>query len=418
MKAKLCLMGLVFAVGASAADYDLDKVFYDRDAAAAKTVLAEAAKSPDDAKLQFAAGLVFVLQGLEKLTQDVYANAAIVNDFDAANPLLRGLGLNPPEGKPLSYEASRKILSQFVMSLESANSRFMTAAKGSPEVMIDFGRVQVDVDADSTYETSFLKVMENLGGLPPGVKPDLSVVFDKADAFWFQGYVNLLAGFFNTVLAYDWKDLHYRAFFHIVNTRTQDNPYPYLEEAYEKRTDIIEGAQSFGVGPISDLLAALHSLHFPLRNDGKAQLLKAHGQWSQVPGLSRETFKSVAEETDNNREWIPSPDQDSVTGMSVTQEQVDSWLEFTKKVDQILAGDVLLPFWRKTKTAYGVNLKKFFTDPEKELVPAYLIQGSINSAFLEKVEDGKEVADTGFFRQQLQSFGGAGNFFLFSVWFN
>jgi hypothetical protein len=77
--------------------------------------------------------------------------------------------------------------------------------------------------------------------------------------------------------------------------------------------------------------------------------------------LSRETWGAVLAETDDDREWLPSPRQSSrFPGLDVTDEHVRAWLALLDAGEALLEGRVLAPHWRFAK---GIDVRRVFTEP-------------------------------------------------------
>ena len=65
--------------------------------------------------------------------------------------------------------------------------------------------------------------------------------------------------------------------------------------------------------------------------------------------LSRENWKAILAETDNDREWLPGPQQPGInplTGLAVTEEGGAAWHEALQMAEDLLEGRVLLPHFR------------------------------------------------------------------------
>ena len=76
----------------------------------------------------------------------------------------------------------------------------------------------------------------------------------------------------------------------------------------------------------------------------------AHQHLEQVIALSRESWKAIAAETDDDREWIPGSKQTGVIpNVRVSAEMITGWHDFLNEAEQILAGKKLVPHWRFTK---------------------------------------------------------------------
>jgi len=126
--------------------------------------------------------------------------------------------------------------------------------------------------------------------------------------------------------------------------------------------------------------------------------------------LSRESWKFILAETDDDHEWIPNPRQTGVLSVPVRQEMVDGWLEFLEETEALLAGKRLIPFWRGDPSR-GVNLRRVFTEPRPfDLV--LWIQGSAATPYLEK---GPLTKPEVWARLQ-RVFGGES--IGFAIWFN
>lgn len=123
-------------------------------------------------------------------------------------------------------------------------------------------------------------------------------------------------------------------------------------------------------------------------------------------------WKRINAETDDDREWIPSPKQSTpFSDVRITRRMTESWEKFLSEGEQILKGELLIPFWRGADKKRGIDLRKVFYEPEKfDLV--LWIHGSGATPFIKKGECSKPETWEEFqdvFR---------GNFFGFAVWFN
>ena len=110
----------------------------------------------------------------------------------------------------------------------------------------------------------------------------------------------------------------------------------------------------------ADFVELIHEWRWPVADP--ARLARAHAHLKQVVALSRASWKAILAETDDDREWIPGPQQKhpAISGMAVTQAQVDAWLGFLDEIDAVLDGRKLLPHWRFTQ---GFNFKRVLLEP-------------------------------------------------------
>jgi hypothetical protein len=159
-------------------------------------------------------------------------------------------------------------------------------------------------------------------------------------------------------------------------------------------------------GSIADLVAFVHLTHWPVAEPER--LRHALQDLEAMVRLSRESWKRILAETDDNNEWIPSPKQTAVLpGMRVTQERVDGWMQFLDEFEAVLKGTKLIPHWRFDQ---GINLRRFFLPREFDIV--LLLQGSAAVPYL---EDG-ELTTGETWRRIDNLF--AGDFFRYFIWFN
>ena len=183
----------------------------------------------------------------------------------------------------------------------------------------------------------------------------------------------------------------------------------------------------WSINQIADLIAFIHVINFEVIEPKR--MAAALGHFEQVIALSRTTWKWIREETDNDREWLPGPTQNSV----VLADRVGgplgaNWEKVLDRTELVLQGKELIPFWRgyaggnalvffnnssnmKFHPELGVNLRKVFTQPKRfDLV--LWIQGTGAAPFLEK----GNTIDLQAWQDLSQSFGGRLPFFSF--WIN
>ena len=128
-----------------------------------------------------------------------------------------------------------------------------------------------------------------------------------------------------------------------------------------------------------------------------------------VVDLSRENWRRILAETDNGREWLPSPRQTgAIPGLAVTQPRIDAWMLFLDEFGAMLKGEKLMPHWR---LAQGVNLRRVFLEP-RPFDPVLWIQGSGALPYAEPGPISK--AETWENILMLME----GDFFTYAAWFN
>ena len=127
-------------------------------------------------------------------------------------------------------------------------------------------------------------------------------------------------------------------------------PHEFLLEAPR-----VENRNWLDMEEIADIIAAIHQSRFPVVEPQRMPVSLGH--FEQTLALSRQMWKRVLAETDNDQEWIPNPRQTGAINVSVTQEMVENWLNAVTEAESVLQGKHLIPFWRGNKNR-GINLRR------------------------------------------------------------
>ncbi|BAU16142.1 hypothetical protein LEP3755_67090 (plasmid) [Leptolyngbya sp. NIES-3755] len=365
---------------------------------------AQLSQSPQDDRARFSLGVLQLMDGTERLMQLLYRYGLRQNTFTSLLPILRLPVPNNPKPQPITYEDTRQILQTLLADLTKVRSTLDSIQDRSLKVPIRMGLVRMDFNNDGKLETaeSFWSVFTRISGIrtTEQAAKAFTINFDAGDVAWLRGYCNLISAIVETVLAYDERQL-FNATAHLMFTKPQ-TPYPFLAD----------GRKVFQFGDnldLVDVVAFIHLVNFPVLEPQRLTNALQHLQ--STLALSRESWKLIGAETDNDREWLPNPKQKGVIPNAVvTQPMIDSWLSFIGESEQLLAGQKLVPFWR-SREVRGINLNKVFTQPQPfDLV--LWIQGTAPAPYLEL---GKQT-DSTVWQQLLSVFGG--RFFGFAAWFN
>ncbi|WP_131798237.1 hypothetical protein [Devosia elaeis] len=377
-----------------------------------EAVLAECDGGAADAC--FGLGLIDLVTTAEGLSQALYRHGATTPDMAGAAFFL-GLPLDievepaNPDPEPLDYAGLRAILEDFVAGLDQARQSFLRAGEAGDYLMlVDPLRVRLDMDGDGTAGDgeTLAALLGDMIDLPaPRTKgdktsaPETNIGFDRADAFWFAGYTQITAAPVDLLLAHDFSDL-----FAAIGHRFFPNADLPMQD-HARGGTLVMDAESDAF--FADVIAALHRASFPVQDAERLRGVLARAQ--AVTELSRRNWEAILAETDDNRELVPAPGQTSlVPGHNVTDEVVEAWMATLDRVDEILAGELLLPHWRFQQ---GFDLKAYFeTATETDLVMLFTGQGAL--PFL---RDGP-VADAESFAAGNAVFGE--NWPSFAIWFN
>lgn len=166
---------------------------------------------------------------------------------------------------------------------------------------------------------------------------------------------------------------------------------------------------------IAVAVALIHLLDLPVAEPERMQRSLEH--FEATMSLSRASWQAILAETDDEREWLPSPRQTGVIPsrpggppVAVSDAMIEGWLELLDEAEAILDGRKLLPYWRVTD-GRGLNLRRVFL----ELQPFDLLLWLQGVAVAPYLEEG-ELTQGETWQRIRQAFGG--RFTPFAFWFN
>jgi hypothetical protein len=415
---KLAQLGTIFAIAIGIAGTNATDVLAqsDRDLALVDPYLATGRLSegetalklrlqtdPDDDSARFGVGTLQFFQAIETLSQSLYRyglDAQLGRQFGI--PFLRlPIPLNP-DPETLSYEQLRAIFAQLNADLAKVEATLSEVESESVKMPIRFGAIRLDLDGDGTAseEERFWRIYTQYNRPAESLDADLKafvIGFDKGDVHWLRGYVHLLRAMTDVILAHDTRELFERTA-HLFFARVE-SPHEQLQSPSE---------EPMQMGMQADLIAAIHLMRFePVEAD---RMRSALGHLEGAIAQSRQSWESILAETDSDREWIPSPNQESVIPVQVSEEMVEAWQVFLDEADALLAGRKLVPHWR-IRDGRGVNLRRVFAEPTT-LDAVLWVQGSAATPYLET----GELTQPEVWWQFQEVF--RGNFIGFAIWFN
>lgn len=369
---------------------------------------------PEHAEARFALGVVHLFSAVERLGQDQYRYGAMAGTVRNL-PVLRVPVPVNPDPEPVTYDQVRQLFADFQAGLSRAEAELAKVDLGSDvKLPIDLAAIRLDLNGDgqAAADERLLAVFAAVTQRRPVAAPDsLPVKFDAGDVPWLRGYCHFLMGFCDLVLAYD----HQSLFDH-----TGQLLYPRHQSTAAVAEPLDIAARDGFERHVLDLIAAIHLMDFPLREPRRMESARQH--FLTMIRTSRESWKLILAETDNDREWLPNPNQTGALGIPVTGPLIDGWHDVLVEMEDLLEGRKLVPFWRDysgwfgsvakiPEQGRGVNLKRFFSEPgDFDLV--MMIQGT---AALPYVEQGT-LSRPETWRDLTRVFGG--QFFGFAVWFN
>lgn len=370
--------------------------------AAERVLLDRLEYSPSDTLL-YQLGVIQFLRSIENLSQSWYKYGNIsVDSLGMLVPVLRLPVPANPNPEEITYEKFRQVFINFNNDLAKSQETLSKINDDNVKLELHFDKIRLDLDGNgkASEDELLLNLFMAYNQAFDGTGEEFIVSFDKADVYWLRGYTHLIMSMLDTYLAYDGRELFERTA--QLSFAKPNTPYNELFSSYSNSEFPIDIAE------IVDLVAFFHLINLPLEDASKMKSALKH--LKEVIRLSRLNWQTILAETDNDNEWIPNPNQDSVVPVEITSEMIEGWQMFLDEAEDILNGKKLIPYWR-VADGQGVNLNKFFTEPSKfDLI--LWIQGTDALAYIEKGE--LSSRDTW---QQLQELF-QGNFIGFAIWFN
>ncbi len=359
---------------------------------------------PGNDELRLALGFMQFAAAIEHLGQAWYRHGLRSrSDFARMLPFLRLPVPANPEPEPIDYTRARAVLERLVEELDRADRTLAGIDDGEVKLDLYPGRGHLDFNANGSAEEDealwrILAAVNPRGGLDAETASQFRIGFDAADVHWLRGYCNLLSALLDFYLSHDGK----RLFDHTAHLyfSEPDTPYPFLAEL----------ETGGGMAPmVLDAVAMIHLIDLPVVEPARRERMVE--RLHTVIEQSRSSWQRIRDEEDDDREWVPGPDQTGVIpGAAVSETMVEAWHDFLSEAESILAGETLVPFWRGQRPV-GINLRRALLESERfDLV--LWVQGTGAAPYF---EDGP-ITDAAFWRQLRDAFNG--RFLGFALWFN
>lgn len=337
--------------------------------------------NPDDDRARLALGILTIVKTGEDSAQWLYRSGAgnpTKNASVFVLPLFASIPGNPNPEK-IRYEDIDAFFETWMDKLVEADQILSKVNDGDVKLEIDLAKLRLDLNGNGiASDNEMAGVAFSIlfrGGRPGGDDvPSFVVAADRADVEWLRAYCQVFLGLGEIHLAHDQRELFERVG-HVIFPNTE-TPFAYL------RGRSVFDPTMTGLD-VSDLIAFFHLIRFPV--DEPERMVQAREHFLRAIGHSRAMWTHALVEEDNDREWLPNPNQDAaLSGMNITEERIKLWHDLLKDSEAALQGKKLVRFWRGDGTK-GINLKRVFEEPQTfDLI--LWIQGSAASDYLEEGE--------------------------------
>jgi hypothetical protein len=373
-------------------------------------LLADLKEHANNDQSRFGLGVLQFLRAVEQLMQDLYRYG--LRDLSTKGfhaPFFRLPAPSNPRPQTLTYHQAHKITETLLKNLTEAEATLTGITDAKVKLPLHFGMIRLDLNGDGRVDDgeSLWKVYADLSGntkIPIRKAEEFLICFDRGDVHWLRGYCHVLMAMCEVYLAHDSKET-FDCTAHMFFAKVQ-SPFEFLSRG--KRVHLV-GADDIDVVDAADLIALIHLIRWPVVEPKRMEAALHHLE--AVVVQSKESWKWIMAETDDDHEWLPNPSQTGVIpNVTVTEEMVTAWSEMMDQADKLLAGNLLIPFWRGDD-GRGINVRKVFLEP-RTLDLVLWVQGSAAAPYLQKGEMTK--SDT--WRRLPRVFGS--NFPGFAAWFN
>lgn len=300
--------------------------------------IAEGLKAYDssnrDPQAEFERGVLFVVDALSRFSAEL-ASYVKSDHRREATPFLSS------RSKPVTYERLRSLLAALRDRLREASGHLELGGSGSWKSVVRPLMIKVDLNEDGNVSASegigefaAFGLQRALRSAKPVQPEKFEIAADAADSLWLAGYCQLVPALIDIILVYDWSGLYQAVAGEIFES---------VEDKSPTHGDIFS----------TSLAVADRSLGESARRG-----------FLKVLDLNEATMKALALESDNDREWIPSATQTSVSTLSINEARWNEWKSFAQDFRLLLEGEAFL----KQSISYqdrdlGLNVRKLFEDP-------------------------------------------------------
>lgn len=368
---RFCLAAALLAAPPALAETDIPALIRDQGLRAAEAQLA-ALPEPTPTE-RFGLGGVRFLGGIERALQLRYATGLSGGITAAVNlPILRLPIPENPAPAPFESPMIADLFAAVSADMDAALDTLATIGD-SDEVglAIALGDLWFDINANGTRDPgeALHEVAATILDIPSDRAAGLVIRFDTADAAWLSAYAHLLAGISETVLALGPTEAIARTLAARDAMAALPQPLGSLRDWWNPRQ--LGTWADTGAIVIGTLEGRPDTVH----------LHAARDHFLAMIADNRVFWARVAQESDNEAEWIPNKSQTSALPLWFPPETGALWLDVLNDAEGLLEGRLLLPFWRLGPEA-GINLARLLEDPP-EIDVFGLIQGETLVPYME-----------------------------------
>jgi hypothetical protein len=351
--------------------------------------------SPSD---QFALGGVRFLAGIETALQTRYRTGLSTTLTDLADiPILRLPIPENPDPEPFTGAILEEMFAQVSTDMDGAITALATISDAADvAVLIDTADIWFDINRSGQRDPGEGLIDVTGSTLARAITPEMTPVirFDTADAAWLSAYAHLLAGTSELVLTVAPAETIDKVRDAIVGLAALNDQVGEFDYSYDAEFGDYVDIAAMILGAIEGQPDASHSR-------------AAHAHFVAMIADNRIFWARVAQEQDNESEWIPNKRQVSALPISFPPDTGASWQRVLADAAAVLNGDLLIPHWRMGNSA-GIDLAALMQDP-----PAVDLIGMIQGGdLLPYARTGRLISFESFWQFDQMMQGNAGLFMV------
>lgn len=271
-------------------------------------------------------------------------------------PILGTMLPENPNPEALSADFVNKLAVNMNATMEEARDA-IPAEDGAVVLRLSDLWLDVNMDGIRAPEESLLELTGLSMTAEPGEQPSDEIRFDAADAHWLRAYTHLVQAVSTTILAFDPEPEIARSL--ELNDAIEKQMIAWSENSEDTPERPSMLAMSFG-GIVDKVAIAVKTL---LHQPDAKKIDEAAKHIHAMIAANHTFWQALAEETDNDREWIPNDTQQAALGFDIPKGAGDSWLQVLTDAEEVLTGDKLIPYWRFAP-GYGIDLSTWLEDPQ------------------------------------------------------
>ena len=296
---------------------------------------------PQNDQLRFGLGFLQVVRAFERVGQSLHEYGA-----KSSRQLIFDVPIKPnPNPTTINFVRFRRIWEDFYERLSVAESTLAMIQDDSVKSPLKLTEVNFDLDFDGQSTDRFHEIL--LRGFNERQflflkdNPDFLVTFDRGDVCWMRAYCHLIMGIIDIALSIA-DETSFDLWSDEIFAKPQ-NPFRGSEDERWKR---------------SNELTEKTTVYEPQR------LHRFRMHLLQVIQLNQQAWKWIRLETDDDHEWLPNPQQQSVIGLPVRDEMIDTWLNMLAELKLLFEGERLFPeIFSERKNNKHLNIKRLLDDP-------------------------------------------------------